>query len=248
MTDAERPYYREELALVHHRGFGFHADDCAPGILRLLEPVRRGGGLVVELGCGSGLLTRHLVDAGLRVVATDASPAMLEIARGFAGDAEDIRVLAVPDDPIPAADAIVSVGHALNYLPTADAIDRALAAIADALNPGGVLAIDLCDLEWAEARRDAPNLGRFGEDWAIITEFTVPSPDRFVRRMAAFIRNDDGSWRRDDERHENVLIDTSHVPAILVKHGVEATVERSFGDEELPVGLRAIVGRRPAPR
>lgn len=248
MTDAERPYYREELALVHHRGFGFHADDCAPGILRLLEPVRRAACLVVELGCGTGLLTRRLVDAGHRVVATDASPAMLEIARGFAGDAEDIRVLALPDDPIPAADAIGSVGHALNYLPTADAIDRALAAIADALNPGGVLAIDLCDLEWAEARRDAPNLGRFGEDWAIITKFSVPSPDRFIRRMAAFIRNDDGSWRRDDESHENVLVDTSRVPTTLAKHGVEAIVGPSFGGEELPVGLRAIVGRRPDPR
>ena len=29
------PYYRDDLALVHHLGFGFHADMCAPGILRL---------------------------------------------------------------------------------------------------------------------------------------------------------------------------------------------------------------------
>jgi hypothetical protein len=50
------PYYRPDLARAHHLGFG-HADACAPGILRLLEPVRAVGGLVVELGCGSGLLT-----------------------------------------------------------------------------------------------------------------------------------------------------------------------------------------------
>jgi precorrin-6B methylase 2 len=31
------------------------------------------GGLAVELGCGSGLLTRELVGAGHRVIATDAS-------------------------------------------------------------------------------------------------------------------------------------------------------------------------------
>ena len=54
------PYYRRDLALVHHRGFGFHADACAPGILTLLEPVREREGLVVEIGCGSGLLTRYL--------------------------------------------------------------------------------------------------------------------------------------------------------------------------------------------
>ena len=61
------PYYRADLALIHHEGFAFHAEDCAPGILSLLESVRSHHGLVVELGCGSGLLTRQLVDAGHRV-------------------------------------------------------------------------------------------------------------------------------------------------------------------------------------
>ena len=117
MDRDDQPYYRDDLALVHHRGFGFHADMCAPGIVALLEPVRDRRGLVVELGCGSGLLTRHLLDAGHRVVATDASPAMLDLARAAGPDAEDVRQVSLPDDPIPDADAIVSVGHALNYLP-----------------------------------------------------------------------------------------------------------------------------------
>jgi hypothetical protein len=34
----EAPYYRADLALIHHLGFAFHAEDCAPGILELLEP------------------------------------------------------------------------------------------------------------------------------------------------------------------------------------------------------------------
>ena len=148
---ADAPYYRRDLALVHHRGFAHHAARCAPGILEVLRPVRERGGLVVELGCGSGLLTRYLVDAGHRVVATDASPAMLEIAASYVPDAEEVRRLTLPDDPVPPADAIVSVGHALNYLPDEVSIDRALVAIAGALRPRGVLALDLCDLDYAEA-------------------------------------------------------------------------------------------------
>ena len=104
MTD-DGTYYRDDLALVHHRGFGFHADMCAPGIVELLRPVRERDGLVVEIGCGSGLLTRHLLDAGHRVLATDASPAMLDLARHQAPDAEDIRRLVLPDDPVPPAAA-----------------------------------------------------------------------------------------------------------------------------------------------
>jgi SAM-dependent methyltransferase len=238
------PYYRRDLALVHHRGFGFHAEACAPGILKLLETARQRDPLVLELGCGSGLLTKELIDAGHRVIATDASPAMLELAREHAPDSEDIRQLVLPHDPIPEADAIVSVGHALSYLPDGEAIDRAFVAIAEALRPGGLLALDICDLEWGQARRDAPNQGRVGEDWAIISEFCVPSPNRFVRDMTTFVRNEDGSWRRDDERHENVLIDTSRLPQLLAEQGVEATVGASFGSEQLPAGLRVVIGRR----
>jgi SAM-dependent methyltransferase len=180
------------------------------------------------------------------VIATDASPAMVDLAREVATGAEDISQVVLPDDPLPPADAVVSVGHVLNYLPDESAIDRALVAVAQALRPGGVLAIDLCDLEWGEARRDAPDLGRVSDDWAIITKFSVPSRNRFVREMTTFLRNEDGSWRRDDERHDNVLIDTTLVPALLGNNGLQVTVASSFGTERLPVGLRALIGHRSA--
>jgi SAM-dependent methyltransferase len=239
------PYYRPDLARIHHEGFAFHADGAAPGIIEVLEPVRATSGLVLEVGCGSGLLTRHLVEAGLRVIATDASPAMLELAREVAPGAEAIERLTLPDDPVPDADAIVSVGHALNYLPDEASIDRALAAIAGALRPGGVLAIDLCDLRYAEARGDAPaSKGWVSDDWALVTEFSSPTPARFVRQMAVFTRNDDESWRRDDERHDNVLIEVSRVPALLAGHGVDVTLGTTFGAYTLPEGLFSVVGTK----
>jgi SAM-dependent methyltransferase len=244
MTGRHEPYYRRDLALVHHLGFGFHADRCAPGILRLLEPVKERHGLVVELGCGSGLLTRYLTDAGHRVVATDASPEMVALARDYAPAVESAYVLELPDDPIPAADAVVSVGHVLSYLPDEAAIDRAFVAVAEALRPDGIVAVDICDLEYGERRKGDPPYGRAADEWAIVTEFDVPAPNRFVRRIAAFVRTDDGRWRRDDERHDNVLVETSAIPALLAGHGVEAAVGVRFGAEELPAGLRTIIGRK----
>ena len=235
-------YYRHDLALVHDRGFGQHAARCAPGILDLLAPLRRG--LVLELGCGSGALTRHLLAAGLRVIATDASPAMLGLARARLGRDADLRKLTLPGDPLPAADAIVSVGHAVSYLPDAAAIGRALISMARALRPGGVLAIDVCDLEYGEIRAGAENLGRAGPDWAVITEFSRPAPDRFVRDITTFVPDGAGAWRRADERHENVLVDTSRIPALLAAQGVRATVGTCFGAAELPPGLRAVTGRK----
>ncbi len=245
MADAES-LYRRNLALVHHKGFGFHAAACAPGILEILAPVRARSGLVLELGCGTGLLTKELIAAGHQVIATDASAGMLEVARDFLGPGADLRVLALPDDPLPEADAIVAIGHPINYLPSAASIDRALVAIARAVRPGGVVALDLCDLEWGLARRGSPNYSDVGADWAIITRFGTPRPDLFTRDITTFLAEPDGSWRRDDEHHENVLVDTSLIPALMRDHGVEAEVRPAFGTETLPAGLRAVIGHRPA--
>jgi len=238
-------YYQHDLALVHARGYGQHADRCAPGILDLLAPVKgKRDGLVLELGCGAGALTRHLVAAGHQVIATDASAAMVELARAALGPDADVRRLALPDEPLPAADAIVSVGHVISYLPGAAAVDRALVAMAGALRPGGVLAIDLCDLEFGRIRAGQDNFGRVGPDWAVITEFSTPAPDKFVRDITTFVPDGAGGWRRGGERHENVLVDTSLIPALLGAHGVAARVGSSFGEAELPAGLRAVTGIR----
>jgi SAM-dependent methyltransferase len=245
-VQTDEPYYRRDLAYVFDQGYGFHAEACAPGILALLEPVRARNGLVLEIGCGSGLLTKRLVEAGHRVIATDASPAMLDLTRDAVGGAADVRALVLPDDPIPAVDAIVGIGHALNYLSDAAAVRRGLVALADALLPGGLLAVDLCDLEWGTARQGAMAQGRVGDDWAIITRFSQLAPDRFDRDLTTFVRGANGSYRREDEHHGNVLIDTSVVPALLQERGVTATIGGSFNDDHhpLPVGLHSIVGRR----
>ncbi len=235
-------YYQRDLAFIHDRGYGAYADHCAPGIIELLVPVR--DGLVLELGCGSGALTRHLLAAGLRVVATDASPEMLSLARDALGASADLRQLTLPGDALPAADAVVSTGHVLSYLPDAAAVETALAAAADALRPGGVLAVDILDLDYAGLRAGERPLARVEDDWVIITEFSSPAPDRFVREATTFVPDGAGAWRRGHERHENVLVDTSLLPALLAAHGVRAEVGTAFGAADLPPGLRSVTGRK----
>jgi SAM-dependent methyltransferase len=176
-------YYRHDLALIHDRGHGQQADRCAPGIIELLAPVR--GGVVLELGCGSGALTRHLLSAGFQVIATDASPDMLALARASLGPDADLRRITLPEDPLPAADAVVSVGHAISYVADAAAVDRALVAMAGALRPGGVLAFDLLDLAFGRVDPGRESSGRVAEDWAVITQYSRPAPDRFVREASA---------------------------------------------------------------
>jgi SAM-dependent methyltransferase len=170
---------------------------------------------------------------------------MLELARDAVPGAEAIRLLTLPGDPLPECDAVVSVGHVLSYLPDEASLETALVNAAKSLRPGGVLALDLLDLQYGDDLAPDEIRGRVGDDWAVIVRLSRPAEKLFLREITTFVRNEDGAWRRDDERHENVLVDTSRVPALLGRHGVDARVSESFGEEELPQGLVAIVGGRP---
>ena len=161
--------------------------------------------------------------------------------------AEGFARLTLPDDPCPPADAIVGIGHPLNYLPTREAIERALVVLARALRPGGVFATDLVDYEWGTARADVHEQSRLGDDWAIITRYENPTPDSHVRDMTTFVRNDDGTWRRDDERHDNVLLDITSVPAVLAARGCRRGAAALVRCARAARGsLRAIVRNPPS--
>jgi hypothetical protein len=121
---------------------------------------------------------------------------------------------------------------------------RALTNAADALNPGGVYAIDIEDLEWGDAWANIKAGVRRSDDWVIATEYSRPEPHKYIRDMTTFLRNADGTWRRDDERHENTLIDTAQVPALLNEHGVQVECRSAFGEETFPPGLVALVGQK----
>ena len=106
------------------------------------------------------------------------------------------------------------------------------------------MAVDICDFEWGRERSDAADHAFVRADWALITRFSLPSPDRFVREMTTFVADTGGHWRRDDERHDNILVGTAEIPELLEAHGIDARVGTSFGTHQLQAGLHALVGRR----
>jgi SAM-dependent methyltransferase len=100
-------------------------------------------GRIVDLGCGTGLLTRELATPGRQVLGVDPARAMLAVARRQPGAEHvrwvegDARALGTPD-----ADLLVMTGNVAQvFLDDADWL-RTLAAIHSALRPGGYLAFE----------------------------------------------------------------------------------------------------------
>jgi len=242
-------YYGSDLAWVHHAGYSQHVENTWQGILGLL----RGAGLskgahVLDVGCGSGLLARRLLDEGFVVTGTDASPAMIDLARSYAPGAafEVVRLptgLSGRDSPLPDADAVLSTGHVLNYLDTRDDIARALGELARALLPGGVVALDLMTEEYAQRRDLQAVHAKVTDDWTIVTRFSRPVPHRFDREITVFRRVGE-YWRRSDEHHRNVTFDAPEAMHVLRENGIDVRQRTAFGDETLPEGLVVLTGTR----
>ncbi|HEY8473478.1 MAG TPA: class I SAM-dependent methyltransferase [Natronosporangium sp.] len=135
--------------------------------------------VIIDLGCGTGLLTRTLVRPGRTVVGVDPSRTMLDYARRQPGAGAvtwvqgDASVLA----PAGTADLVICTGNAFQHITPAE-LAGALAAVAGALRPGGVFSFETRNpayRQWEEWTPEATygerdtHVGRLRE-WLEVTE------------------------------------------------------------------------------
>jgi 2-polyprenyl-6-hydroxyphenyl methylase/3-demethylubiquinone-9 3-methyltransferase len=103
----------------------------------LVPPARRTGALLVDVGCGAGLLAPHLDGLGYTHVGVDLTRSALALARdhGVTATRGDVTALPLPDG---VAD-VVCAGEILEHV--AD-VAGALGEVCRVLRPGGTLVVD----------------------------------------------------------------------------------------------------------
>ena len=235
--------YKTDLAYIHDAGFGGYARNAAPGLLRLLRRESIRDGLVVDLGCGSGIWARELTAAGYGVLGIDISPAMIALARKKAPDAK-FRVGSLLEAKLPPCRAVTSLGECINYLfdPRHGAPQRRrlFRRVYDALSPGGVFIFD-----FAEPSRAPDTPRRFWTecpDWAILVE-TIGNPKRLQRRIVCF-RRIGKTYRRAEETHVLELYDAAALAAELSNTGFHVETLTSYGKFPLLPGTAALLGTK----
>lgn len=118
-------------------GFKRRAEFFSQDVLPRLSPQ----GDWLDVGCGSGVFSRLLAGTGAQVLGLDGSPAMVEAARDAGGVGLRFEVCRVED--VGALPATFEGAICLSVLEYLDAPDRALAAIAGRVKPGGRVAVSL---------------------------------------------------------------------------------------------------------
>lgn len=133
---------------------------------------------IVDLGCGTGLLTRSLATPGRAVTGIDPSATMLEFARRQSG-ADAVRWILGDASDLPrdgSVDLVISTGNAIMHV-TRDEFPQVVADVAASVRPGGVFAFETRNpayREWeswtpdrTRSVRETP-IGRL-EEWIELT-------------------------------------------------------------------------------
>lgn len=226
-------FYAPDLAGVHDEGFGFTARAAAGVALGELGRRFPEGGLVVELGSGSGILARELTDAGYDVLGFDISPAMVRLARRQAPRAR-FRVGSAHDADIPSCVAVTAVGEVVNYATDRRAglaqLGRLARRVQGALVPGGFFLFD----------SRGPGAGRHGvreafhdaPGWSL--RMVARERGRTLTRSHTLFRKAGSTYRRSDEEHVLRLYDPAEVAERLRRAGFRVRRLRGYGDLRFP--------------
>jgi SAM-dependent methyltransferase len=241
-------WYKEDLAYVHDVGYGDFALKSAPGILQILDRNETREGLVVDLGCGSGLWARELRKARYDILGIDISESMIGFARRRVPDAE-FRVGSLFGADIPPCDAVTALGEVLNYLFDPDNDDRTLVRlfhrIHNALAPGGVFIFDVAEPGQVTPGAATRSFSE-GEDWVVLLEKEEDTQRATLTRRIITFRKVGEHYRRADEVHRQRLYEATDVAEELRRVGFRVRTMRTYGRYDLPRAHAAFVARKPA--
>ena len=150
-----------------------------------LEEARKAGGVVLEIGCGTGRIMIPIAESGVSIVGVDRAPAMLEVARQKIArlpEATRKRIRIVEGDVRTLAmdgrfDLAIIPYRAFCHLTTTGDQRRALTRIQEHLADGGRLVFNVFD---PSIERIAAHLKPLGGSRNHIGSFTHPDTGRRV--------------------------------------------------------------------
>jgi SAM-dependent methyltransferase len=235
--------YRGNLSRIHDSGFGDLSRSAAQFLIETLS--RRGidRGLVVDLGCGSGILASEVSTRGYQVLGVDLSEPMLTLARERAPRAE-FRRASFLRASLPDCVAVVGAGECFSYLFDRGNDDRALSKLFQkvhrALAPGGVFLFDM-----ATPARTAASIHVEARNWAVLVDGELDRKRKVLtRRITSFLR-EGRRFRREREIHRVRLVSSARVLLLLRDAGFRARLLRGYGSFRFPPGVAGYFGSRP---
>lgn len=180
-------------------------------------------GLLLDLGCGTGKLTRAMADYGYDMIGVDYSYEMLDIAKSQSEESilyllQDMREFELYGT----VKGIYSACDCMNYILEEDELREVFALVNNYLDPGGIFVFDintsykyqelLAENTFAETREE----GSFIWENFYDVEEGINEYD-----LTLYIREEDGRFQRFEETHFQKCYEIEMIKTLLEEAGLE---------------------------
>ena len=199
-------------------------------------------GLIVEAGCGSGILARDLTDAGYELFGFDQSAAMIRLARRRAPRAR-FRVGSLTRVSLPPCRAVLATGEIITYVPSG--VGAFFRRVHAALEPRGLFIFDFIE---SARRRTYPEKTLHGDGWSLVARADLNASGRMLTRRLTMSRRIGNRFRRSREIHRVRIYSRQEIAKALTEAGFSVRMRRSYGRYRLlPGSVAVMAGKRAMP-
>lgn len=190
-------------------------------------------GLVLDLGCGTGKLTRLLAKAGYDMIGVDNAEEMLEIAREAEYDREAGGEEARSDILYLLQDmrsfelygtvcAVISTCDSMNYILEEDDLREVFRLVNNYLDPAGIFIFDLNTLYKYRELLGETTISENREEGSFIWDNYYDEKSGINEYdLTLFIREDEQLYRKYEETHYQRCYDLETIRRLLAEAGME---------------------------
>ena len=218
-------------------------------------------GLLLDLGCGTGTLTRLMAEHGYDMTGVDISADMLTVAREYesaedeypedAGLPEDPEALEYGDSPVGkilylcqdmrefelygTVRAVYSLCDCLNYITEYDDLVKVFKLVNNYLDPGGIFIFDLNTIYKFKEQLGDKTFAENGEDASFIWENHYDDSTHINEYdLTLFLEDVDGKYLKETELHRQKGYTVDEIKKALEEAGL---IFESVCDEETLNGV-----------
>lgn len=195
-------------------------------------------GLLLDLGCGTGKMTRLLANAGYDMIGVDNSEEMLEIAREAEYelcDAEEegekmpdrSQILYLLQDMrsfelYGTVRAVVSICDSVNYILEEEDLREVFRLVNNYLDPAGIFIFDLNTVYKYRELLGERTISENREEGSFIWDNYYDEEDSINEYdLTLFIRENDNLYRKYEETHYQRAYDLKTIQCLLAEAGME---------------------------
>ena len=220
-------------------------DKWAKYLQKLLKENGAKDGIVCELGCGTGKMTRRLRDMGYDMIGVDISQDMLRIAMEHEAALAKSDILYLNQDMrefelFGTVKAVVSVCDSMNYITEKEDLLKTFKLAKNYLDPGGVFIFDMNTPYYYKKKLGEQTICENRDEGSFIWE-NYYDPDTkinefdmtiYIRRNSDDQKNDSVCYDRFEETHFQKAYTVSEVKSLLKKAGLkDIKVYKAFTKE-----------------